>query len=120
MAISWRLTVGPGLLIAAIGLAAPAAADLTDGTYQANYERAGSHPWVVISCGAECKSIQWDNGEKTGTDTYHLSGNTWTMEAPSGKFNVVKTIDNTTLAGANEADFMGEHIVERFSLVKAG
>ena len=105
---------------AAVGLAAPASADLTDGTYQANYDVAGSHPWVVTSCGAGCKSIQWDNGEKSGTDTYHLNGNTWTVGAPTGKYNSVKTIDNNTLAGTNEADFMGDHIVERFQLVKNG
>ncbi|HKV19320.1 MAG TPA: hypothetical protein VJR50_09810 [Mycobacterium sp.] len=29
---------------AAIGLASPASADLTDGTYQENYELAGVHP----------------------------------------------------------------------------
>jgi hypothetical protein len=120
MEITRGLAVGVVLAGAAVALAAPASADLTDGTYQANYDVAGSHPWVVTSCGAGCKSIQWDNGEKSGTDTYHLNGNTWTVGAPTGKYNSVKTIDNNTLAGTNEADFMGDHIVERFQLVKNG
>jgi len=105
---------------AAVGLASPAAADLTDGAYTANYDIAGSHPWFVTSCGAGCKSIQWDNGTRSGTDTYQLSGNTWTAPGSPGSAISVRTIDNNTLAGANEIDFMGQKKFERFQLVKNG
>jgi hypothetical protein len=120
LTITRSLAVGIVVAGVAIGSAAPASADLTDGTYQANYEHGGTHPWVVSSCGAGCKSIQWDNGEHTGTETYHLNGSTWTTGAPEGKFNSVRKIDNNALAGTNEADFMGDHIVERYQLVKDG
>jgi hypothetical protein len=120
MAITRGIAVGAVLAGVAVALAAPASADLTDGAYQANYENAGSHPWVVTSCGAGCKSVQWENGEKSGTETYHLNGNTWTSDGPTNKYNAVRTIDNNTLVATNEADLMGEHIVERAQLVKNG
>ncbi len=114
------LAVGVVLAGCAIGLASPASAELTDGTYQANYELAGVHPWVVTSCGDGCKNVQWDNGERTGTDTYYLNGNIWTTGAPRDEINNVKTIDNNTLAATNELDLMGTHIAERTQLVKNG
>lgn len=108
------------LLSAALGLATPASAELTDGSYQAIYEINGSsHPWVVTPCGAGCKSVQWDSGDATGTDTYHLSGNIWTAEVP-GLPNATKTIDNNTLLVTLEGDVLGKHLVERTQLVKNG
>jgi len=103
---------------AALGLAAPASADLTDGNYQATYESNGAiHPWVVTSCGASCKSVQWDSGDATGTDTYHLSGHIWTAE-PTGLPNTTKTIDNNTLLATLEGEVFDKHIVQRTQLVK--
>jgi hypothetical protein len=120
MTFNRGLAVGVVLAGAAVGLASPASADLTDGTYQANYDFGGSHPWVVTSCGAGCKSVQWDSGDATGTDTYRLNGNTWTTGAPKGEINSVNTIDNNTLVATNTADLMGDHIVGRAQLVKNG
>lgn len=120
--ITRRLAVGAVLAGAAILLAAPASADLTDGAYQANFDSGGgSQRWVVTSCGAGCKSVQW-TGEQGGggTFTYHLNGNTWTTGPMGEHTTVVMTIDNNTLAGTQEADLMGEPLIQRFNLVRAG
>jgi hypothetical protein len=120
MAFTRGLAVGVALAGAAVGLASPASAELTDGNYQGNLEINGSsHPWVVTPCGAGCKSVQWDTGDATGTDTYHLNGNIWTAE-PSGTTNLTKTIDNNTLLATLEGDVLGKHLVQRTQLVKNG
>lgn len=117
MRIAGLSTVLAGM---ALGLAAPASADLTDGSYQAIYEVNGSsHPWVVTPCGAGCKSVQWDSGDATGTDTYHLKGTIWTAE-PTGLPNTTKTIDNNSLLATLEGDVFDKHLVQRTQLVKNG
>jgi hypothetical protein len=83
---------------AAVGLAAPASAELTDGTYELRYIVDPSptpDTIVVTSCGAGCKHIQM-SGPYTPSD-YHLQGNTWTATSAEG---TARTIDNNTLAGS--------------------
>jgi hypothetical protein len=83
---------------AAVGMAAPASAELTDGTYEMRYVKNPSPTpdiIVVTSCGAGCKHFQM-TGPYTPSE-YHLEGNTWTAPSSDGKAN---TIDNNTLAGS--------------------
>lgn len=49
------------LVGAAVGLAAPASAELTDGTYQMTYlvDPGPPETIVVTSCGAGCKHVKW-------------------------------------------------------------
>jgi hypothetical protein len=80
---------------AAVGLAAPASAELTDGTYHEAYLVDPSptpDTVVVTSCGAGCKHIQMV-GPYVASE-YHLQGNTWIGPSPD------RTIDNNTLAGS--------------------
>ena len=98
MTILRGVAVGVVLAGAAVGLAAPASADLTDGTYQMTYLAVpGPEPrtMVVTSCGAGCKHMQIP-GPYTAVE-YHLQGDTWTAPADDG---YPKTIDNNTLAGS--------------------
>ena len=96
------------MAVAAIGLAAPAAAELTDGTYQVTWDNGGTKTWVLTSCGAGCKS--------DGSGEYRLEGNTWTQITPSGV--TVYTIDDTTLAGT--VGMVGGEITGTYQLVKVG
>jgi hypothetical protein len=83
---------------AAVGLASPASAELTDGIYELRYIVDPSptpDTIVVTSCGAGCKHIQM-TGPYTPSD-YHLQGNTWTATSVEG---TARTIDNDTLAGS--------------------
>ena len=92
------LAVGAVLAGCAVGLAAPASAELTDGTYQLTYVANPGPPprtIVVTSCGDGCKHAQIV-GPYTATE-YHLQGNTWTAPAADGS---LMTIDNNTLAGS--------------------
>jgi hypothetical protein len=85
------LAVGVVLAGCAIGLASPASADLTDGTYTMTYlSQPGPAPatLVVTSCGTGCKQVQLGSYAPL---EYRLEGNTWTAGD--------KTIDNSTLAG---------------------
>lgn len=93
---------------AAVAFAAPASADLTDGTYQMTYSDGAAPPstWVVTSCGAGCKRLQRAPYEPLD---YHLQGNTWTATSSEGK---VQTIDNNTLAGSSNGN--------AYQLVKVG
>jgi hypothetical protein len=89
--------VAAAMVGAAVGLASPASAELTDGTYQMTYVvNPGPPPEtiVVTSCGAGCKHFQMV-GPYTATE-YHLQGDTWTAPSSDG---LPKTIDNNTLAG---------------------
>ena|SRR5581483_8230713 len=105
---------------AAVGLAATASAELTDGTYQATYEHGSSTAWVVASCGAGCKTIQFTNSAGVAfNDRYTLNGSTWTT-TPTGEFHRTSIIDNGTLAGTDTSDFAGEPVVLHFQLVKTG
>lgn len=79
---------------AAVGLASPASAELTDGTYQMTYlASSGPAPrtLLVTSCGVDCKQVQIE-GPYT-PEQYHLNGNAWTTS------DGTKTINNDTLAG---------------------
>lgn len=81
----------------AIGLASPASAELTDGTYEMTYPTDGDGPpprtIVVTSCGAGC--IRTQVAGPYNADEWHLQGDTWTAMANGS----VKTINNNTLAG---------------------
>ena len=92
------LAAGVVLAGCAIGLASPASAELTDGTYQLTYLAApGPAPKtiVVTSCGDGCKRSQIV-GPFNAVE-YHLQGDTWTAPSLDG---FPKTIDNNTLAGS--------------------
>jgi hypothetical protein len=80
---------------AAVGLAAPASAELADGTYQMTYFDGSSSPGnlVATSCGAGCKHIQVGAAEPLD---FHLQGTMWTATSEGG----LVTIDNNTLAGS--------------------
>ena len=80
---------------AALGLAAPASAELTDGTYQMTYFDGSSSPGnlVATSCGAGCRHIQVGAAEPLD---FHLQGTMWTAKAEGG----MVTIDNNSLAGS--------------------
>jgi hypothetical protein len=91
------LAVGVVLAGCAIGLASPASAELTDGTYQLTYlTNPDPTPKTVVitSCGADCKRFQIP-GPYEPLD-YHLQGDTWTATSKEGH---TQTIDNNTLAG---------------------
>lgn len=108
---------------AAVGLAAPASAELLDGTYEVtNYtsssgaQTGGSKTWVISSCGAGCKRVNVP-GDTTGGNEYHLQGNTWTCITPSGA--TVYTIDDTSLVGS--VGMPGDDTPDAtYQLVKAG
>lgn len=83
---------------AAIGLAGPANADWTDGTYSWAVIDApaglrsvsDTGIWEVTSCGPACKHATTPKG----TFTFHLDGNTWSDErVPPG----AHTVDNNSL-----------------------
>jgi hypothetical protein len=91
------LAIGVVLAGCAIGLAGPASADLTDGTYQMTYlADPGPPPATIVftSCGDGCKSSQVV-GPYDAQD-FHLQGDTWTAPRPNGS---LETIDNNTLVG---------------------
>jgi hypothetical protein len=97
MAFTRGLAVGVALAGAAVGLASPASAELTDGTYQLTYlTNPDPTPKTVVitSCGADCKRFQIP-GPYEPLD-YHLQGDTWTATGADGN---TQTINNNTLAG---------------------
>jgi hypothetical protein len=84
---------------AAVGLASPASAELTDGTYTLTYSEPSSPPPTTVvftPCGDGCKRFQIP-GAVEATE-YHLQGNTWTAASKYDNYPV--TIDNNTLAGS--------------------
>lgn len=92
------LVVGGVLAGCAIGLAGPASAELTDGTYQLTYVADGGpppRPMVVTSCGDGCKHTQIVG--PYNASEFHLQGDTWTAPSADGS---LMTIDNNTLAGS--------------------
>jgi hypothetical protein len=103
---------------AAVGLAAPASAELLDGTY----DRTGDGPAgstfsqrtvAVTSCGAGCKNLAGTlmNDEVV---QLHLEGNTWTG---TNSFHDVLTIDNNSLTGTETGSFLRDPV--HFTYVKA-
>lgn len=100
----------------AVGFAAPASAELTDGTYtntateSAVLKAGATSTWVVSSCGADCKHVV--TGAKRDFDL-HRDGNSWTETFGS----ITTTIDNDSLAGEMR-DESGNH--HNFQLSKNG
>jgi hypothetical protein len=94
MRIATLATVVAG---AAVGLASPASAELTDGTYEITYIGDPSPPinMLVTSCGAGCKHTQIAGAG--GSVDFHLHGNTWTGQSE----DATVTIDNDTLRGSS-------------------
>ena len=94
------LAAGVVLAGCAVGLASPASAELTDGTYQLTWagDPAPSKGLVVTSCGEGCKHTQMV-GAAEPVD-FHLQGNIWTPVDAAAPV----TIDNNTLAGVNSGD----------------
>ena len=104
---------------AAVGLAAPASAELLDGTYQ----RTGDGPAgsqfseatvVVTSCGAGCKSLA---GTLRSDEVVqlHLEGKTWTG---TNSLHDVLTVDNDSLTGSETGPFLKGPVNYRY--VKVG
>lgn len=110
--------VGAVMAGAALGLAAPASADLVDGTYDwVPTEPPGTTTsWVFTSCGAGCKRAE--SSEIMTARDFHLSGNTWSWTNP--ETNWVTTIDNNSLAVVYTAYLESDPIEWRSQLVKAG
>ncbi|HKV19321.1 MAG TPA: hypothetical protein VJR50_09815 [Mycobacterium sp.] len=101
------LAAGVVLAGCAIGLASPASADLTDGTYQVTYQGdPAPRTLIVTSCGDGCKRTQIA-GALQPVD-FHLQGDTWTADSSEP----VVTIDDNTLGGSSDSNL--------FSLVKIG
>lgn len=99
----------------AVGLAAPASADLVDGTYQ----RSGDGPAgsmfseatvTVTSCGPGCKNLA---GSVRGDEVVqmHLEGNTWTG---TDSTHTVLTIDNDSLTGTETSPFLRNPVNSRY------
>lgn len=98
-----------------VGLAAPASAELTDGTYQ----RSGDGPTgsmfaeatvTVTSCGTGCKNLA---GSVRGDEVVqlHLEGNTWTG---TDSTHTVLTIDNDSLTGTETSPFLRDPVNSRY------
>lgn len=103
---------------AAVGLAAPASADLVDGNYQRTGDGPGGNfqgtlPVVITSCGNGCKSLAGTltNGEVV---QLHLQGQTWTG---TNSLNDVLTIDNVSLTGTETGAFL--KVPVHYTYVKA-
>lgn len=105
-----NLAVGAVLVGAAVGLASPASAELTDGTYQLTYQGdPAPRNLIVTSCGDGCKHGQIVGAADAGGVDFHLQGSTWTADSSAG---TVVTIDNNTLGGSSGSN--------PFSLLKIG
>ena len=93
-----------------MGLAGPASAELTDGTYQLTYQGdPAPRNLIVTSCGDGCKHGQIVGAADPGGVDFHLQGNTWIADSSAG---TVVTIDNNTLGGSSGSN--------PFSLLKIG
>lgn len=102
---------------AAVGLAAPAAAELLDGTYEETQDlNSGSRTLTVVitSCGSGCKNLA---GAYTTDEVqhFHLQGKTWTATDSMGS---VFTIDDDSLAGLWDSQYFGNPVP--IHLVKVG
>ncbi|WIM88855.1 hypothetical protein PT015_05085 [Candidatus Mycobacterium wuenschmannii] len=99
---------------AAVGLAAPAFADLADGAYQATPDQPDMKVLnvVVSSCGVGCKNIA---GIVKDDLPFHLDGASWTS---TDRFGDVRTIDNNSLTGTWTSQFLEAPV--NYHYVKAG
>jgi hypothetical protein len=103
------LAVGAVLAGCAIGLASPASAELTDGTYELTYQGdPAPRNLIVTSCGDGCKHGQIVGAADPGGVDFHLQGNAWIADSAG----TVVTIDNNTLGGSSGSN--------PFSLLKIG
>jgi hypothetical protein len=100
MMITRGLAVGIVLAGAAVGLAGPASAQLSEGSYTwtvTGGAMTGVHSqWVLTPCGETCMTVRFSNGETTD---FHLQGNTWTGTNSAG---CTWTTDNNSLAGRDD------------------
>ena len=98
MPIARRAAVAAAFAGAVIGLAGPASAQLTEGSYTSTTvggDFAGVHTqWTLSSCGQNCMTIRFSNGD---TMDLHLQGNAWTG-TDSGP-GCTYSLDNNSLAG---------------------
>lgn len=98
---------------AAVGLAAPASADLTPGTYQftvieSSFLKPGPvATWVATSCGTDCMQVnQTAPGAQEEVNLeFHRDGATWTAVHDMGSIPTKVTVDNGSLAGLSESQF---------------
>lgn len=96
--------VGAILVAAAVGWAAPAAAELLDGSYTLTVVDGGGRfkvgqtlPRVLTSCGPDCTRMTIPTHPDAGVDL-HRQGDTWTGVSPDGA--CVTTLQNEGLVGA--------------------
>lgn len=89
---------------ASIGLAGPAYAELTDGSYtmtitESNQFKVGQNQtWQVGSCGPDCRHVEVAGGD-TPYD-FRLAGSTWNASQPTGQAHGFTTsVDDGSLAG---------------------
>jgi hypothetical protein len=115
-AIPRGMAIGAVLVGAAVGLASPASAQLSEGSYTWTITAGGpvgldSH-WVLTSCGQDCITVQFSNGD---TMDVHLQGNAWTgiKSNPGCAF----TIENNSLAGRENCP---DGTTTQFQLAKNG
>ncbi|CAJ1497509.1 hypothetical protein [[Mycobacterium] holstebronense] len=93
------LTLAAIAVAGTLGLAAPASAELVDGSYELTYLRnPAQQPSIlnVSSCGAGCKVGQIVG--PYGATELHLQGDSWIAPGVDGGDQVV--IDNNTLSGS--------------------
>ncbi len=102
------------LIGAGIGLAGPANAELTAGTYDGAYINASGGElkgeWVFTSCGPNCLSVPTQNGARE----LRLQGNTWTSVVnetldDGTTIACTMTIDNNTLTGSDNGCGLGNY-----------
>lgn len=90
------------LAAASIGLAGPANAEWTDGTYAyTDPDSPGQtlSTWVVSSCGAGCKHVEVP--ETGGQLEFHLQGSAWSQTAPPLPSGCTYTLDDGSLAAVS-------------------
>ncbi|WP_131810366.1 hypothetical protein [Mycolicibacter heraklionensis] len=98
---------------AAVGLAAPASAELSDGTYDmasVDGKPSDGLQMVVTSCGAGCKRTTIHGGAPLD---YHLEGTTWSSVLDGN--GLFSTIDNDSLvyqSGSGRFVFMTRQLVK--------
>lgn len=102
------------LAAAAVSVAAPALADLVDGTYQATPDQSDMKTLTVIvtSCGPDCRNLA---GIVKDDLPFHLDGTSWTS---TDRFGDVRTIDNGSLTGTWTSQFLEVPVNYRY--VKVG
>ena len=90
------------VLGASVGMASPATAELSGGTYAATMTAPNGattpQTWVLTPCGPDCLNLQKIGGV---TRDLYLRGTTWTGTDGDSKDPCTTTIDNNTLAGTD-------------------